>query len=183
MSTTMTDRPVRHSELKKRQRRIESWYPYERKDVPAEVEPTTYFVWDPSVVRLVEQHLIPSMPVALFFSGSYREGPTGSAALELALADFEAMIEAAGHKGRYFAVAARDPFDRYTGASGRIHVHAIVDYSPNISDLASRWADEHGMSRAGLADPGAYYYVAKHYTNRVNKNVVLDRTMLPAPVK
>lgn len=182
MSTATRAWGISRIELRKRQRQIESWYPYEGKALPAEVEPAAYFVTDPAVVRLVEQHLIPAMPAALFFSGSYRKEPGGTAALEMALADFEAMIDAAGHKGRYFAVAARDPYDRYTGASGRIHVHAIIDYSPHIKDLVATWAVRHGMSRGGLADPGAYFYVAKHYTNRVNENVVLDRTMLAAPV-
>lgn len=140
----------------------------------------SFFVTDPAKVRFVEEHLIPSMPAALFFSGSYRKQPGGSRALELALADFEAMLETAGHQGRYFAVAARDSYDRYTGERGRIHVHAIVDFSPNIRDLTTRWADEHGMSRGGLADPGGYYYVAEHYLSRWNDNVVVDRTELAA---
>lgn len=178
MRVATRTRGLTRAEIMKRQRQIEAWYPSEERPMPSGEAAGSFFVTDPTTVRLVEEHLIPSMPVALFFSGSYRKEPGGRDALELALADFEATIDATGHRGRYFAVAARDPYDHYTGERGRIHVHAIVDFSPGIRELTTRWADKHGMAKGGLADPGGYYYVARHYINRWNDNVVLDRTAL-----
>ncbi|MGB4593943.1 MAG: hypothetical protein WBI63_09250 [Coriobacteriia bacterium] len=167
-------REVTRADIRKHKRQIEAWYPYEPKPLPTRVQAGSFFVTDPHTVKLVEQHLIPSMPAALFFSGSYRVEPRGPNAYETIIRDFERVIRAAGHEGRYFAVAAKNERE------GRRHIHAIVDYGPHIPALGNLWADAHGMWRAGLADPGAFYYVGRHaHPNRI-ESVVLDRTMLDA---
>jgi hypothetical protein len=169
-------REVSRSEIRKRRRQIEEWYPYVPRAIPSEVEAGSYFVTDQQTVKLVEQHLIPLMPAALFFSGSYRAEPRGRDAAEKALRDFERVIEAAGHKGRYFAVASKNHRE------GRLHIHAIVDYGPNISKLGDLWANAHGIWRGGLADPGAFYYTARHAHPGRIESLVLDRTRLSATV-
>lgn len=187
MSTaTSTERRVRPSVIKQRQRQIEAWYPYEPKIVPAQVSPDSFFVTDPHVRKMVEGHLIPKMPAAVFFSGSFHTEPGGTDALQDALSDFEAILSAAGHVGRFFAVAARSYRDKRYHApnqmKGRIHVHAIVDYGPNVGKIGRLWSNAHGKCDAGLADPGAHYYVIKHDTNAAIPSLVLDRTWRPAPV-
>jgi hypothetical protein len=176
MTAVSTPRGVRTQELKKRMRQIESWYPYAPKDMPGRVDAEGFFISDPRVVSLVEDHLVPSMPAALFFSGTYRVGPKGRNALEIVLADFEQVLEQEGHQGRYFAVAHRNRRD------GHVHVHALVDHGPAIVGVGKRWGASHGMWRAGLADPGGYYYVARHASDP-DGALVLDRTQRPAAAR
>lgn len=166
---------IRPVELKKRRRQIEAWYPYEAKAVPSDVGADRFFVTDRQVVGLVEDHLMPAMPAALFFSGTYRVPPQGRNALETVLADFKRTLDEIGHDGRYFAVAHRNepaPWDK--DKKPRVHVHAIIDYSPALAMLGDCWGDAHGIWKAGLADPGGHYYVARHATD--GKSLVLDRT-------
>ncbi len=145
--------------------------------MPSGVEPSRFFISDPRVVMLVEDRMIPGMPAALFFSGTYRVPPRGRAALETVLADFKMLLAEIGHTTGYFAVAHQNepaPWD--TDSKPRIHVHAILDYSPALATLGERWGDAHGIWRAGLADVGGHYYVARHALD--GRSLVLDNVAL-----
>lgn len=164
---------VRGAELRRRRNQIQSWYPYEAKELPAEVEPGRFFITDVKTKELVEGRLIPEMPAALFFSGTYRAAPRGRDGLERALSDFKGRLNDIGYEGRYFAVAHHSEPNPWEDRESRVHVHAIIDHGPTLGELGDRWGDAHGVWKAGLADPGAYYYVARHGLD--GRSLVLDR--------
>lgn len=161
MSSVPNPIHVRSVERRRRERLIESWYPYTPDELPTEVSADSFFVTNPVVVKLVEEHLIPAMPAALFFSGTYRRDPQGKGAFETVLRDFDRVLEDIGHHGQYFAVAHVN-YSCDDERTPRPHLHAIVDYSEALPLLAKRWADAHGSWKAGLAHVGGFYYVARH---------------------
>lgn len=168
MSSLTEPRRIPARELRRRRKEIDRLYPYEPKRLPEDVSAADYFVHEKQLVRIVEQHVLPQMPAALFFTGTYRAEPFGPDAAEKALRDLDAVLKKAGHSGRCFAVAGSD------GRDGRTHVHAIIDYGPGLDTIGRLWADAHGVYKAGGADPGAYYYVVKRA--RVADSVIHDRT-------
>lgn len=161
MSIAPSPTRVPSFERRKRERMVESWYPYVPKEMPSEVSADSFFVTNPTVVKLVEEHLIPAMPAALFFTGTYRRDPQGKGAFERVLRDFDRVLEEIGHQGQYFAVAHTN-YSCDDERTTRLHLHAIVDYSEALPLLGKRWADAHGSWKAGRADVGAFYYVARH---------------------